>query len=495
MNIKHIILVALLLLIVSGGSNAEQQNGAPVTYKELSAFGSGGFGSGGFGSSGFGNRSTATPKPTALPITDDVYAINRLAKSVYMLQVYDAYNNVYATGSGFLAFNNNTLVTNYHVIDKAVSIKAYSDEGYEYMLDSIIAADANKDIAILSFKSPVAANPLPINSKITALRGEKVLTIGSPIGIKNTISTGNITNVTIQNGLRYYQFSAPISSGNSGGALLNDNGYVLGITTSTRISEIDHIQNINYAVPIDYVVDLYNNPTSVPIPVCDYFTSQATTANDKIKVNVLMDCTSQFSWNPSDFTNAGVYHVTINEINGLYSREDDVNESYYEWDAVPDYTYRITVSDRQLNEYSCIFTVKANQYPIKRSFSVETIALAIQVDEETKRIDSLSKLELQDVMKEEHKEILAYKYYLGSSPTETRYTETLVIKSPSHGFCKFSSKWNAYAFNSSSWRSDTYDIGDLIKRIFMQADYESGDYVVQQYVDGYLVAQTYYTLY
>ena len=61
-------------------------------------------------------------------------AINEAAKSVLMLEVFNADNELISTGSGFVAFNNRTIVTNHHVIEGADWIMANSDDGYQYMI-------------------------------------------------------------------------------------------------------------------------------------------------------------------------------------------------------------------------------------------------------------------------------------------------------------------------------------------------------------------------
>ena len=70
--------------------------------------------------------------------SSDPDAIERAAKSVLMLEVYDADNELLATGSGFVAFDNRTLVTNYHVIEDADWMVANSDDGYEYMVTKVL---------------------------------------------------------------------------------------------------------------------------------------------------------------------------------------------------------------------------------------------------------------------------------------------------------------------------------------------------------------------
>jgi undecaprenyl diphosphate synthase len=76
----------------------------------------------------------------------DIDAIDRAAKSVLMLEVFDENDQLFATGSGFVAFDNSTLITNYHVVEDSSWIRANSDDGYQYTVTKIYVADEEKDI-------------------------------------------------------------------------------------------------------------------------------------------------------------------------------------------------------------------------------------------------------------------------------------------------------------------------------------------------------------
>ncbi len=187
--------------------------------------------------------------------SDDPDAVEDKLKSVLMLEVYND-SQLIGTGSGFCAFDNRTLVTNYHVIKDADYLIAYSDSGDPYFIFHVLTADAARDIAILSFFSPTDLIPLSLNSDGALRRAEKVVAIGSPLGITNTVAAGIISGLyTTDAGVNMIQFTAPISPGSSGGALFDDNGSVIGITTST----LTEGQNINLAVHIREAVALYSN--------------------------------------------------------------------------------------------------------------------------------------------------------------------------------------------------------------------------------------------
>ena len=84
-------------------------------------------------------------------------------------------------------------------------------------------------------------------------RGERVTAIGSPKGLKNTVSMGNVSAVFTEDNVDWIQTTAPMSQGSSGGALFIEAGKVIGITSASRTDG----QNLNFAINISEVVTLY----------------------------------------------------------------------------------------------------------------------------------------------------------------------------------------------------------------------------------------------
>jgi S1-C subfamily serine protease len=196
----------------------------------------------------------------AEPFQENLDDIDLKAKSVLMLEVYNENDQMIATGSGFAAFDNYTLVTNYHVIEDASWLLAVSDGGFQYLITKVAAADKQKDIAILEFFSPTDLKPLALNEEQPLRRAEPVVAIGSPKGVTNSISLGNISALYEDEGVSYIQFTAPISHGSSGGALFNSQGEVIGITSSIVVDG----QNMNLAVDIKEVIALHNESAGKP---------------------------------------------------------------------------------------------------------------------------------------------------------------------------------------------------------------------------------------
>ena len=201
-------------------------------------------------------ESEIVPETTISQIafSDDPVAISAASQSVVKLTCYDKNGEVYATGSGFACFADKVIVTNYHVIEGDVyRITIRSEAGYIYNINNILATDKDKDIAILETSTSHNLEPLKLADQQAPEKGEKVVAIGSPLGLLNTVSTGVFSGELTENGISVYQFTAPISSGSSGGALFNNLGEIMGVT----FAAFESGQNLNLAIPIKYVSKLY----------------------------------------------------------------------------------------------------------------------------------------------------------------------------------------------------------------------------------------------
>ena len=142
-----------------------------------------------------------------------------------------------------------TLVTNYHVIDGTYNATATLPDGTKYNIEGAYDFSEEQDWAVLKI---AGNNPsyLKIGDSDTIVGGASVFTLGSPLGMQDTISSGLISNANrIDDGVKYIQTSAAISSGSSGGALINKYGDVIGITSASYADG----QNINLALPLDFL--------------------------------------------------------------------------------------------------------------------------------------------------------------------------------------------------------------------------------------------------
>ena len=134
-------------------------------------------------------------------------------------------------GSGFIISSNGLAVSNYHLFKNAykVTIKYYdSTTTYNITKDDILAYSASDDFIIFKVKGKSNFSYIPVSKRISEI-GDKVYTIGSPKGYENTFSNGVIS----QYRKGFIQITAPIDHGSSGGALINEYGEAIGITSSS----------------------------------------------------------------------------------------------------------------------------------------------------------------------------------------------------------------------------------------------------------------------
>ena len=176
----------------------------------------------------------------------------KVKDAVVVILAYDYADELAAQGSGVVLNDKGYVVTNYHVLSGNERLEImHGDEIIPYV--DIIGIDVEKDILILKIdekKFPA----IKIGDVKKLKVGQRVYAIGSPMGFENTISEGIISGLRNYEESRknYLQITASISPGSSGGAVVNDRGELIGISTST----ITEGQNLNFAIPIDDVLSV-----------------------------------------------------------------------------------------------------------------------------------------------------------------------------------------------------------------------------------------------
>jgi len=178
-----------------------------------------------------------------------------------------------ASGSGIIVSSDGYILTNNHVVNSTsalsyyqiteatgVKVKLYGDEN-EYAA-TVVGSDEQTDLAVIKIdKTGLTAAELGDSDSIQV--GEFAMAIGNPLGLQSSISCGIVsaTNREVpeaETGIVYnlIQTDAAINSGNSGGALVNADGKVIGINT-LKLSGTG-IEGIGFAIPINSTVDVYN---------------------------------------------------------------------------------------------------------------------------------------------------------------------------------------------------------------------------------------------
>ena len=217
----------------------------------------------------FDNTYNKTETPgTAVELTaEEIYA--KCSPAVFYIEIYDSNDKAVASGSGFFIDDKGTAVTNYHVIEDAYSALIQTSDTKEvFEVKGVYDYSKEQDWAVI--KVDCTGNKYLNISDAAVNGGAKAYAIGSPLGLQNTISDGIVSNPARETaGVNYIQITAAISSGSSGGALLNTSGEVIGITSAGYTDG----QNLNLAIPVSYfknfkkdtvfsLSDLFYTPTS-----------------------------------------------------------------------------------------------------------------------------------------------------------------------------------------------------------------------------------------
>lgn len=191
------------------------------------------------------NGSNSNANSTGTPSAEKSFEeLAQLASSIVMIAVHDGNGEVMGTGSGIMIGSKGYILTNNHVTSGGsyYSVRIEDDEEV-YTTYEVIKYNTTTDLAIIRINRTL--QPLKIyDGRKELVRGQKVVAIGSPLGLFNSVSDGIISGFRKIHDVDMMQFTAPISHGSSGGAVLNMYGEVIGISTAG----IDRGQNINLAI-------------------------------------------------------------------------------------------------------------------------------------------------------------------------------------------------------------------------------------------------------
>lgn len=309
---------------------------------------------------------TPTVPPKPLTFSEDTTAIEIADASVVTLLCYNYDGELAATGSGFVAFDSKTVITNYHVMSSAYTCKISTNQDISYKVSKILAYSKEQDIAIIQLSEDTGLNPLTLGNSKDIKKGEPVVAIGSPLGIKNTVSTGVLSGRLMEDNMDVLQFTAPISSGSSGGALFDNRGNVIGITYASYKNG----QNLNLAIPIELAVNL-KNATKVAVgdvsaiyreehPYLEYLElhnstpvvtlSELKSRPEKYdeKVVILVTYVSSYYWD----TETGTYH------HFYLSEQNDVS---YNYDYDHNMHWKMDIDFEEMSSIQCILNIECPQ--------------------------------------------------------------------------------------------------------------------------------------
>lgn len=205
------------------------------------------------------------------------YAAKKVAPSIvgisisYDVRVFGFTQTAEASGSGVIISSDGYILTNNHVVSSSDSSSYYqvskaasitvslngSDEEYEA---TIVGTDEQTDLAIIKIDAD-NLTPAELGDSSAVQIGEFVLAVGNPLGLGISTTGGIISaldrDVTSEDGTTYHvmQTDCAINAGNSGGALVNSNGEVIGINTLKL--EGTGIEGVGFAIPINDTIEIY----------------------------------------------------------------------------------------------------------------------------------------------------------------------------------------------------------------------------------------------
>jgi S1-C subfamily serine protease len=163
------------------------------------------------------------------------------------------------TGTGFVWDTGGHIITNFHVVQNGDHAQVTLEDGSTYS-GKVVGSAPDKDLAVIKIDAPAAKlRPLAVGTSGDLQVGQKVLAIGNPFGLDQTLTTGvisglgreiqSVTNRPINDVI---QTDASINPGNSGGPLLDGSGRLIGINTAIY-SPTGANAGIGFAVPVDTI--------------------------------------------------------------------------------------------------------------------------------------------------------------------------------------------------------------------------------------------------
>lgn len=179
--------------------------------------------------------------------------IKKMEPSIVVIVTYGRDGAMLGQGSGFFVDQNGDVITNSHVLQGASRAVVRTADGKEYPVQTVLAEDKEGDLVRVSVQiSKEAVRPLPVSVKLPEV-GEKIIIIGTPLGLDKTVSDGIVSAVRdVPSFGKIIQVTAPISPGSSGSPVINMQGEVVGIATFFVVAG----QNLNFAIPGERIAKL-----------------------------------------------------------------------------------------------------------------------------------------------------------------------------------------------------------------------------------------------
>lgn len=150
--------------------------------------------------------------------------------------------------SGFIVNPDGLIVTSYHTLKGARKVGVKLRDGRVFDRVRIIKQSRQYDLALLKIDTK-DLKYLALGDSDQLAIGQRVLTIGNPLGLESSVADGLVSAFREVNKIKLLQISVPLSEGSSGAPILDFKGQVVGITMGT----LQAGQNLNFAIPVNYL--------------------------------------------------------------------------------------------------------------------------------------------------------------------------------------------------------------------------------------------------
>ncbi len=192
--------------------------------------------------------------PSVVGITSQIQSV---------MSIFGTTTTQEGSGSGIIISEDGYVVTNNHVIDGATKVTVTLNTGSEYEA-KVVGKDAKTDLAVIKITPDEALTVAELGDSTKLEVGEKAIAIGNPLGLEffgsttqGIISAVNRTINVENRTMNVIQTDAAINSGNSGGALVNSYGQVIGIN-AVKISS-SSVEGMGFAIPISEAMPIISD--------------------------------------------------------------------------------------------------------------------------------------------------------------------------------------------------------------------------------------------
>jgi putative serine protease PepD len=199
-----------------------------------------------------------TPISTATGTTDLAAIVKNVEPSIVTVTVDG--DNETSLGSGVVVRSDGLILTNNHVIDTQGTVSVRLSTG-KTVPAKVVATDTTHDLALVQATGLTGLTPVTFATNSSVAVGDTVLAFGAPLGLENTVTSGIVSALdrSVDTGTEklsgLFQTDAAINEGNSGGALVDTSGHVVGINVAiaTASEESSGSIGVGFAIPADTV--------------------------------------------------------------------------------------------------------------------------------------------------------------------------------------------------------------------------------------------------